>query len=65
MVFAGLLCIAVASVVTIVSSEGVDGLIKRKRDALNQVMPEAVPVLDRIEKDLPKDKLPMKPPRRL
>ena len=44
-----LLCLGFALTASIVSREGVGGVFKRKRAALKRVMPEAIPVLDRIE----------------
>lgn len=44
-----LLCLGLTTTGNVVSREGLDGLFKRKRDAVRQVMPEALPVVDEVE----------------
>jgi hypothetical protein len=48
-ILACLVCFGLATTASIVSREGVDGLFDRKRKALQGTMPEALPILDRVE----------------
>lgn len=43
------LLIGFASVATIVSREGVDGVFQRKRKVVKEVMPGALPLVDEVE----------------
>lgn len=54
-----LLFIGLSSIVVIVSREGIEGLFKRKRDAVERVMPEALPIQDKIEEAV-RERMPPK-----
>ncbi len=42
----------IGSIVTIVTQEGLDGLFKRKRAAVEKVMPDALPIADKVEEQV-------------
>lgn len=48
-IFICLFLFGIGSIATIVSQEGLDGLFKRKRTAVKKVMPEALPIADKVE----------------
>jgi hypothetical protein len=51
-VFICMLAVAFITTATIIRREGLEGLFERKRGAVKQVMPGAVPIVDRIETEV-------------
>ncbi len=48
-VLALLVLVGVATTATVVRNEGVEGLFRRKRDAVRKVAPETLPIVDEVE----------------
>jgi TRAP-type C4-dicarboxylate transport system substrate-binding protein len=55
-IFLILLFFGLSSAAVIVSREGWDGLFDRKRDAVQKVMPEALPIVDKVEEEVNPEK---------
>jgi len=47
-----IILVGIGATVTVVRLEGWDGFFDRKRSAVRQVMPEAVPLVDEVEERL-------------
>ncbi|HSI71887.1 MAG TPA: hypothetical protein VK934_01820 [Fimbriimonas sp.] len=54
-IFLCLLAFGLTTMMNIIRKEGIEGVFDRKRDAVKQVMPEAVPLVDRIEEQVRPD----------